>query len=65
MLNLVPLKTWHIVCADRNKAVVKGFIELVRKLAPRMGMDVTQPTLSIIQSDVSNLSLIADLEISQ
>jgi len=29
-----------------------------------MGMDVTQPTLSIIQSDVSNLSLITDLEIS-
>jgi len=52
------------VCADRNTAVVKGFIELVRKLAPKMGMDVTQPTLSIIQSDVSNLSLITDLEIS-
>ncbi|XP_023340346.1 protein argonaute-3 isoform X2 [Eurytemora carolleeae] len=53
----VPLKTWHIVCADRNTAVVKGFIELVRKLAPKMGMDVTQPTLSIIQSDKTDLYL--------
>jgi len=52
---LVPvhLKCWHVVTTDRNQKLAEGFISLMKTLAPRMGMQVGQPTLSILKNDRS------------
>jgi len=53
----VPLKSWHVVCADRNKAVVQGFIKLFKTLAPKMGITVAEPSLTVLANDKTELFL--------
>jgi len=52
---LVPvnIKSWHVVTTVRNKTVTEGFIKLTKTLASKMGINVAEPTLSILQNDRS------------
>lgn len=47
----VAINTWHVVCFERNKAVVQGFIKLVQSLAPKMGIPVKEPSVSYLAND--------------
>ena len=49
---LVNIKSWHVVTTVRNKTVTEGFIKLTKTLASKMGINVAEPTLSILQNDV-------------
>jgi aubergine-like protein len=52
---LVPvhIKNWHVVTNDRNEKVVEGFIKLMKTLAPKMGINVGNPTFSVLKNDRS------------
>ena len=46
-----------MVCTERNKAVVQGFIKLVKSIGPKMGITVKEPSLSLLANDVSIINI--------
>jgi len=50
-LKTVAIKSWHVVSTSRNKTVTEGFIRLMKQLAPKMGIQVDQPTVTYLEND--------------
>ena len=51
MLSAVDLKKWVLVYVSKNEAVAQGFVSLITKLAPKMGMKVAQPDMKSLAND--------------
>jgi len=51
MLTPVNLKKWSVVYVNKNEAVAQNFVSLMLKLAPKMGMKVTQPDMTSLPND--------------
>jgi len=50
-LSSQPLKKWVVVYVQKNADVVKNFVQLMLKLAPKMGFPVTQPAMAELAND--------------
>ena len=50
-LSSQPLKKWVVVYVQKNAEVVKNFVQLMLKLAPKMGFPVTQPAMAELAND--------------
>ena len=46
-----PLKKWVVVYVQKNADVVKNFVQLMLKLAPKMGFQVAQPEMAELPND--------------
>ena len=46
-----PLKKWVVVYVAKNADVVKNFVSLMIKLAPKMGIQVAQPAMLELPND--------------
>jgi len=46
-----PLKKWLVVYVGKNGEVVKNFVQLMMKLAPKMGIPVAQPAMAELPND--------------
>ena len=46
-----PLKKWVVVYVAKNADVVKNFVSLMIKLAPKMGIQVAQPAMVELPND--------------
>ena len=46
-----PLKKWVVVYVAKNAEVVKNFVSLMLKLAPKMGIQVAQPAMAELPND--------------
>ena len=50
-LNGTPLRKWVVVYVQKNADVVKNFVALMMKLAPKMGIQVAQPVMAELPND--------------
>merc|ERR1719494_1283152 len=50
-LSSQPLKKWVVVYVQKNADVVKNFVQLMLKLAPKMGFQVAQPEMAELPND--------------
>lgn len=50
-LKTVAINSWHVVTTERNKQVTEGFIRLMKQLAPKMGIQVGQPSMTTLPND--------------
>ena len=51
MLAPMDLKKWTVIYTNKNETVAQSFVSLMQKLAPKMGMKVTQPTMTSLPND--------------
>ena len=51
MLTAIDLKKWSVIYVTKNEAVAKNFVSLMQKLAPKMGMKVSQPDTTALPND--------------
>jgi len=51
MLTAVDLKKWSVLYFSKNEAVAQNFVSLMTKLAPKMGMKVSQPEMKSLPND--------------
>merc|ERR1719430_328526 len=50
-LSSQPLKKWVVVYVQKNTDVAKNFVQLMLKLAPKMGFQVAQPEMAELPND--------------
>ena len=50
-LHAEPLRKWVVVYVQKNSEVVRNFVALMIKLAPKMGIQVAQPAMAELPND--------------